>query len=446
MINGTPYRAITFFSIFLAIFWAVTRYSEEKGFLRIVMLGSFCYGVLIAVLVRTIFGDILEDPAYFPDAYFYLSYAAKKVAEWQGEGRLGYIPLATKGYIYFIAVVYLFLGQSIYAVIFVQLVITSLIPILTFLIAREFFSIKTAKLTAILVALFPDFYVWSSFALKEIVAVFSIFIAVYQFLRFRKHPDVVGFLAAMTPLAFLLFARPHFAIFLGLLFGVAFMRPITVKRVILMAVGGIVFSVLVSLAGLPGLSVIALEYPLFVYSRGEILVTATLSELLKMVVSGQLLPNLLLGISRYLISPLPWQATNAYQAVVPGIILWYFWLPAAIWGTIQAIRAQKRINLLLVIALFLIFWYGLISTGTDPRWRLMIVPIVGMLTAYGFQFLVKSLLGIIIWIIGVLIIWLFISIYSLGIKFVFWVLAPTLIVGIVAGLSISHKRGEEIIR
>jgi len=97
MISDTLYW-VPIFVTFLAIFWVVTRYFGEKNFLRILLLGSLCYGIFIAVLVRTTFRDILESPAYFPDAYNYLSYAVRKVAEWHGEGTLGYIPLATRGY------------------------------------------------------------------------------------------------------------------------------------------------------------------------------------------------------------------------------------------------------------------------------------------------------------------------------------------------------------
>lgn len=445
MISGTLYGAIIFVT-FLAIFWVVTRYSEEKTFLRIVMLGSLCYGVLIAVFVRTIFGDILEDPTYFPDAYYYLSYATEKVAEWRGEGALGYIPLPTRGYTYFIAIIYSIFGQNIYAVIFVQLLLASLIPILTFSIAREFFGIKTAKLCALLVAFFPDLYVWASFALKEVIAVFSICLAVLQLLKFRKHPNLTSLLTTMGPLVFLLFVRPHIALFLGLIFMLASMWPVAIKRLVWLPIAATVFAIFMSQAGLSDFLTIVSETPLYIYSRGEILATGTLPELLRMITSGQLLSNLLLGIGRYLVSPLPWQATNAYQAVIPGIILWYFVLPAAIWGAMGAIRAQKHVYILLLIVLFPIFWYGLISTGTDPRWRLMIVPFMCILSAYGFQLLAKSLLGAMIWISGVLAIWLFLLIYALGIEFVLWVLVPTLVIGALVGLDVFRQRAGEVIK
>ena len=446
MISGTLYGAIIFV-IFLTIFWVVTRYSEEKTFLRIVMLGSLCYGVLIAVLVRTIFGDILEDPAYFPDAYYYLSYATEKVAEWRGEGALGYIPLPTRGYTYFIAIIYSIFGQNIYAVIFVQLLLASLISILTFSIAREFFSIKTAKLCTLLVAFFPDLYVWASFALKEIIAVFSICLAVLQLLKFRKYPNLPSFLTTMGPLVFLLFIRPHVALFFGLIFMLVSIWPVTLKKLVWLAIAATVLAISMSQAGLSDFLTIVSTAPLYVYSRGEFLVTgATLPELLRMIISGQLLSNLLLGTGRYLLSPLPWQATNAYQAVVPGIILWYFVLPAVIFGAIGAIRARKHVYILLLIVLFLIFWYGLTSTGTDPRWRLMIVPFMCILSAYGFQLLGKSLLGAMIWISGVLTIWLLLSIYALGIKFVLWVLVPTLVIGALVSLNVFRRHAGEGIR
>lgn len=389
MISGTLYGALIFVA-FLQISWGVTRYFEEKTFLRIVILGSFCYGVLIAIFVRTIFGDIMESPAYFPDAYFYLSYATKKAAEWRGEGALGYIPLAMRGYTYFIAIIYMIFGQNIYAVIFVQLLLVSLIPVLTFSIAREFFSIKTAKLSALLVTYFPDLYVWASFALKEIIAVFSICLTVLSFLKFRKCPNLVRFLGTISPLTFLLFVRPHISLFLALIFMLAFMWPVTIKKFVWLSIGIVIFTIFMSQAGLSSSLTLISEVPLSVYNRGEILVTGTLPELFRMIISGQLLHNLILGIGRYLISPLPWKATNAYQAVIPGIILWYLLVPTAIWGVIGAVRARKPVPILLSILLFLIFWYGLILTGTDPRWRLMIVPFTCIFSAYGFQLLKRN--------------------------------------------------------
>lgn len=440
MINGILYGVIIFVA-FLATLWCITRHSEEKTFLRAVTLGSLCYGVLIAVLVRTIFGAILEDPAYFPDAYYYIRYATQKAAEWYGRGILGYIPLPTRGYTYFIAIIYSIFGQNIYAVIFVQLLLASLIPILTFSIACDFFSVKTAKLSAFIVAFFPDLYVWASFVLKETIAVFSICLAVLQFLRLRKYQNLTSFLTIIVPLGFLLFVRPHIALFLGLVFALAYMWPFKLKKLILLSVGIVAFAIFMSQAGLPNFLTIISVTPLYIYSRGEIIVTGTLPELLRMILTNpQILFNLLLGISRYLISPLPWQASNAYQAVVPGIILWYFIFPTAIWGAMGAIRTQKHVYILLLIVLFLIFWHGLISTGTDPRWRLMIVPFMAILSAYGFQLLAKNLSGAIIWISGALAIWIFISIYTLGLKFLLLVFLSTFGIGMLLSLSSTLRR------
>jgi len=432
---------------FLAIFWVVTQYSKEKTFLRIVMFGSLCYGVLIAVLVRTIFGDILEDPAFFPDAYSYLNYATQKVAEWHGKGALGYTPLVMRGYTYFIAIIYSVFGHSVYAVIFVQLLMASLIPFLTFLIAREFFDIKTAKLSALLVAFFPDFYVWASFALKEILAIFVTCLSVYGFLRFRKHPDMIGFLTMISPLMLLLFIRPYVTLFLGIIFIFAFLWPFTIKKGCWLAVMTTVFIKSMSQAGLSNPVTMIFETPLYVYSRGEILVTGTLPELLRMVFNGQLLPTLLLGIGRYFVSPLPWQASNAYQATIPGIILWYFLLPITPLGILGAIKVKKKyVNILLFIVLFLVSWYGLISTGTDPRWRLMIVPFMSIFNAYGLQLLRKNQSGPIIWIFGVLVIWICLSVYTFGMKFALWILRPIVVVGMLVSLCAAHKWAKRVTR
>jgi len=419
---------------FLAIVWIETRYSEEKSFLRIVTFTSLFFGILIAALVRTAFGDILEDPAYFPDAYNYLSYAAKKVSEWRGEGTLGYIPLNTRGYSYFIALVYSIFGTNLNIVIFIQLLLASLIPVLTFLISKQIFDKKTARISALIVAFFPDFYVWASFALKEILAIFIICLTVLQFLKFRKHQNFHNFLFTMGLLGLLLFIRPHIALFLGLLFVFFFIWPITFKKFVWSSIAVVVFTAFMSQAGLSNFLTIISKTTIFVYNRGEILVTGTLPELLRMLISGKLLPNFIIGIGRYLISPLPWQASNAYQALIPGIILWYFLLPVTVWGMIGSIKNQKHIHFPLLIVMFLIFWYGFVSTGTDPRWRLMIVPFMSMFGAYGFRLLIKSLSGVMIWTFGVLVIWLFLLLYAMGIKFAFWVFAPIIVIG--AGLTL----------
>lgn len=431
---------------FLILFWVITYHLEDKRFLRTIMLSSFLYGSFVVIIVRSIFGDILEHPAYFPDAYNYLECATIKAAEWRGEGKLGYIPLSTRGYVYFIAVIYSIFGQNLYAVILIQLILALLIPIFTFLIALEFFDTKTAKISALFITFFPDLYAWASFALKEIIAVFSICLAVLGFLKFRKDPNWVKFLATVGSLIILLFVRPHIALFLALVFMFASIRPVTIKKLLWLPTGAAVLAIFISQAGLSGFLTMVSETPLPVYNRGEILVTGTLPELFRMIISGQLLSTFLLGIGRYLISPLPWQATNAYQAVIPGIILWYFVISMAIWGVIGAIRGRKPVYILMFIILFLVLWYGLIVTGTDPRWRLMIVPFMCIFGAYGFQLLKKSLSGVVIWISGVLVIWLFLSFYASGREFVLWVLVPTLVIGALVGLAVFRKRAGEVIR
>ena len=427
--------------VFILAVHKATRFSEDGKFIRVVILGSLCYGVCVAILVRLIFSDIMESPAYFPDAYNYINHATQKMLEWRGEGTLGHIPLPTRGYTYFIAAIYSIAGQSIYTIIFMQLILASLIPVLTFLIARQFFDRNTAKLSAILVAFYPNLYVWASFVLKEILALFLIYLAVHQFLKFRSHPKLVSLLLAAGSLVFLLFVRPHIAVFLGLIFifffSWQFIKRMRIKDLVWLSVIVIISDYALSLAGLSNPLTMVFETPLPVYDRGEILVMATFPELVKMIFSGQLLPNLLLGIGRYLISPLPWQATNAYQALIPGIVLWYFVLPLVLVGVFRAFKAGKQAHILLAVILFLIFWYGLTATGTDPRWRLMMIPFVFIFGAYGFPLLTRNVSGVAIWIFTVLTIWVLLSIYSLGLVFVFWVLIPGIVV--VALLSLMNS-------
>jgi hypothetical protein len=441
MISGTLYGAVIFIT-FLAIFWAVTRYSEEKTFLRIVMFSSLCYGILVVVLVRAIFRDILEDPVYFPDAYSYLNYAAAKVAEWHGEGTLGYIPLATRGYTYFVAIIFLLFGPNIYAVIFAQLILASLVPVLTFSIARQLLNEKTAKCAAFLVAFYPDLYVWASFALKEVLATFLICLAMDQFLKFRPSSNKKSLLTILGSVVFLLFVRPYIALFLGLIFLFTSMWPFSIKKLIWLPIAVGVFIIFMRRSGLPDFLTIVSEYPLPVYSRGEILATGALPELLRGLISGQLLPYLVMGIGRYLFSPLPWQATNAYQAVVPGTILWYFLFPALILGAIKAIK-MRQLFIPIIVILFLTFWYSLIATGTDPRWRFMSVPFACIFSAYGFRWLLKSLSGVMIWICGIFIIWFSLSAYTLGIRFLLRVFVPVLFVGILGILTVFRQRAGE---
>jgi hypothetical protein len=400
--------------------------------------------MVISVLIRRIFGNILEDPAYFPDAYNYLSYAARKVAEWHGEGTLGYIPLATRGYTYFVAIIFLLFGPNIYAVIFAQLILASLVPVLTFSIARQLLNEKTAKCAAFLVAFYPDLYVWASFALKEVLATFLICLAMDQFLKFRPSSNKKSLLTILGSVVFLLFVRPYIALFLGLIFLFTSMWPFSIKKLIWLPIAVGVFIIFMRRAGLPDFLTIVSEYPLPVYSRGEILATGALPELLRGLISGQLLPYLVMGIGRYLFSPLPWQATNAYQAVVPGTILWYFLLPTMIWGAIRAVKARQRVFILIAVLSFLTFWYSLIGTGTDPRWRIMSVPFVCIFSAYGFRRLLRSLPGVIIWICGVFIIWLSLSTYALGIKFTLLVLVLVFFVGILMALTVFHQRAGEV--
>lgn len=435
---------VVLLAAFLLIVCIETRYSKEKTFLRIVIFTSLFYGILIVVLVRSIFGNILEDPAYFPDAYSYLNYAIRKVSEWHGNGALGYIPLNTRGYSYFIALIYSIFGTNLNIVIFIQLLLASLIPVLTYLIAKQIFDKKTARISALIVAFFPDFYVWASFALKEILAVFTICLAVLQFLKFRKNQSLTNFIFTMGPLALLLFVRPHVALFLGLLFAFFFIWPIKFKKFVWLSIAMVVFTVFMLQAGLSNFLTIISKTTIFVYSRGEILVTGTLPELLRMLINGKLLLNFIIGIGRYLISPLPWQASNAYQALIPGVILWYFLLPASVFGIIVSIKNKKHVLIPLLIVMFLIFWYGFVSTGTDPRWRLMILPFVSVFGAYGFRFLTKSFSGLLIWISGVFVIWLFLLVYALGIKFALLIFIPIIIIASVLILQTLYQSAIEV--
>lgn len=393
-------------SILIVLFLSVAalfvfrKFSSEREFLTTIFLG--------ALLVRLAFGvfiHIFEFRDFFgADAQTYDFNGWRLVEYWTGQIATDDMALQRAwstagpgwGMNYLVAGIYYLIGRNIFAAqSFCAVFGAATAPMVYFCAAKMFSNKRVAKISAIAIAFFPSFIIWSSQLMKDGLIIFLLVLAMTMVLQLQER---------FNYLALLLLIFSLFGIF-SLRFYIFYMVAIAVGGSFIIGVTGSLQSiarrtlVLVLLGmGLTYLGVIrnaSVDFERYANleriqsSRQDLASSAEsgFGEDIDVSTTEGAISAVPIGLLYLMFAPFPWEMTNFRQAItLPEVLLWWAMMPLLAAGLWYALRQRLRNSVpVLVFSLMLTLAYSIFqgNVGTAYRQRTQIQVFLFIFIAVG---------------------------------------------------------------
>lgn len=382
------------------VLYAIRKYPDDKEFLTSIFL--------IALLARLLFGltiQLLDIKILIaPDSVIYDILGWRLVEIWQGlPVPNDYLTMRVTmtsgpgwGMNYVVASIYLICGRSILvAQSFCAVVGAATAPVIYFCSEKIYHNRRVAKLSAVFVALFPSFIIWSSQLLKDGLIIFLLVIIMTIIMQLQKkfsYSAVIILLLslfAILTLRFYVFYMVAFAVAGSLVIGLSpSVRSIVRNTVIIVLLSvGLTYLGIIQTAGTDFERYLSLER--IQYSR-EYLASfnSGFGEDVDVSTTQGAIMALPIGFSYLMFAPFPWEVNNLRQAVtLPEIFLWWAMIPLLISGLWYTIKNRLRAATpILIFSLMLTLAYSLFqgNVGTAYRQRTQIQVFLFIFIAVGW--------------------------------------------------------------
>lgn len=402
--GGKAFFLVTFLS--LVVIFLIRKYSSDRNFLVGVFLFALCLRISLALVIETFglsnffggdsvvydeAGDIIVqfwyDPGNTPDVFSKL--AASKIAE--------SVSSANWGIMYLTALIYFVFGRSLFiAQSFCSVVGAALAPMIYFCAQQIYDNRRVARTSALFVACFPTFIVWSAQLLKDGPILLLIVLAITMGMVLQKKfsfPAIICLifsLSAILYLRFYIFYMVAASVFFGAIIGTNFTFNSFVKRVTAVAILGLALTYI----GVTEMAVTNYE----TYSSIERLSSnrqwaahkynSGYGQDFDLSTVEGVMSAFPIGLAYLLFAPFPWEVNNFRQAVtLPEVLIWWSLMPLlikGIWFTFKT-RLRKSIPVI-VFTLMLTISYALLQSnvGTAYRHRTQIQVFLFMFVAVGW--------------------------------------------------------------
>lgn len=379
------------------------QYTEEKNFITTVFLAGLALRLLFGVLL-----EVFDGRSFFGgDALAYDARGASLVEVWLGHSeRTGMIAWlnddptsgASWGMNYFTGFIYLLLGRNIFAAQSICAVIgAATAPMVYFCAHKIFNNLKVARFSAIAIAVFPSFIIWSGQLLKDGLLIFMLVTAITMVLQLQKKFSY----AALGMLVFCLFGTlsVRFYIFYMLLVAVAgsFFIGMSTSNASIFRRAGILVVMAFALLYLGVGRIATIELETFgslervQSSRLDLSKSAGsgFGQEADVSTAGGALSAIPLGLTYLMLAPFPWQAANIRQAItIPEVLFWWAMIPFLIMGLWYSIKHRLRNAFpILIFSLLLTIAYSIFqgNVGTAYRQRTQIQVFLFIFIAVGWQ-------------------------------------------------------------
>jgi 4-amino-4-deoxy-L-arabinose transferase-like glycosyltransferase len=172
--------------------------TEEVRFLLLFLGLGFVLRMLWITFVPT---QLYQDWKWYDDAAYHLS----QVWRYEENGvPTAYWPI---GYPLFLAVIYRIFGHSYFAVELVNVLLSLGICVLTYLVAKRLVAVVPARVSLVILTLFPSQIFFTSVLASEILFTVLLLLTVYLVLKPRDHASIYAPLSTGILLGFLILIR-----------------------------------------------------------------------------------------------------------------------------------------------------------------------------------------------------------------------------------------------
>jgi len=376
------------------------QFRSEKEFLT----NTFLTGLLLRLLFG-IFIHVFDLRGFFGgDANTYDFRGYLLMQYWMGD-LLGTDPIVIFasstsgpgwGMNYLVAGFYTVIGRNIFAAQSFCAVIGAATAPMVYLCAKKLFeNISVAKISALCVAFFPAFIIWSGQLLKDGLIVFLLVLVMTIVLQLQARFSYLNIvllvlsLFAVMSLRFYIFYMVAIAVTGSFLIGVTNSVDAIVRRtVVLLLIGlgltyfGVSRSATVDLARFGNLDV--LQNSRLDLSRSA---ESGYGEDTDVSTSEGALSALPIGFLYLMLAPFPWQINSVRAAIaLPEVLLWWAMLPVVAYGLWFTIRHRLRKAFpILIFTLMLTMAYSIFlgNVGTAYRQRTQIQVFLFMFLGVG---------------------------------------------------------------
>ena len=384
----------------IAIF-VFRKFTEEKEFITTVFLvalaARMAFGIFIHVFdLREFFGG---------DAKAYDMYGAVLMDTWLGHAvqsdglSYQFDPRSGAGWgmYYLTGAIYTVLGRNIFAAqSFCAVIGAATAPMVYFCANKIFNNIKVAKFSAIAIAIFPSFVIWSGQLLKDGLIIFLLVLIMTMILQLQEKVNFAAIglmviaLFGIMSLRFYILYMVLVAIVGSFIVGVNSSNKSILRRTFVLVVLG--FSATYFGVGRNA----SVEFKVFgnldrIQSSRSDLARAASSgygEDVDVSTTAGAISALPIGFSYLMFAPFPWQAANLRQAItIPEVLLWWAMMPLLISGLLYAIKYKLRSAFpILIFSLMLTIAYSIFlgNVGTAYRQRTQIQVFLFILIGVGW--------------------------------------------------------------
>ena len=362
----------------------------------IALLARITLGLIIHVFdLRSLFG---------PDATLYDLAGGIQAEYWMG-ANLPNDPIIMRvlnpgasgwGMFYLVGVIYLVFGKSILvAQSFCGAIGALTAPLVYFCAKRIFNNRKVGKISAIAIALFPSFIIWSSQLLKDglliflLVAVMLVLLDLQKKLTIRSVAILLVALIAIFALRFYLFYMVAVAVAGSFFIGAGATLTTVIRNLIIVIILGMGLTYLGILRGASENLETYGNLERVQNSRDDLAKSANSGfgeETDVSTPTGAILA-IPVGLAYLYFAPFPWQINKVNQAlVVPETIVWWCLIPVMIIGLKYTLKNKFRVTLpILLFSVMLTLLYSIFqgNVGMLYRQRVQIQVFLFMFIAAG---------------------------------------------------------------
>lgn len=364
---------------------------------------------LLALLARVGFGFVINhfnlQEFFGGDANTYDGIAHRLVQIWQGmpvinddwSKRAASTEDVGWGMYYLTAIIYFITGRSmLVAQSFCAVIGAATAPMIYFCAQKIYQNQRVAKISALCIAFFPSFIIWSSQLLKDGLIIFLLVCTMTMVLELQKKfslPAVVVLIFSMfgvISLRFYIFYMLAAAVAGSFVVGSSGSVKSMIRNLIAVLVVGL------SLTYLGVIRNAATEIDKFgsleaVQRSRQDLATSAESGFGKDIdvsTTEGAIAAVPIGFTYLMLAPFPWQVSNFRQAItLPEVLLWWSLIPLIVFGIWYTLKNRLREAIpILLFALMLSLVYSIFqgNVGTAYRQRTQIQVFLFIFVAVGW--------------------------------------------------------------
>lgn len=385
-----------------AVLGIFRQYTEEKEFITNIFIG--------ALLVRLAFGIVVHvfnlRDFVGPDSFTY-DYIGSRMADlWAGNISVDDPIIKNSmtangpgwGMSYLVGGIYYLIGNNMFAAqSFCAVFGAATAPMIYFCSEKIFQNRRVAKISALCIALFPAFIIWSAQLLKDGLIIFLLVLSMTMVLRLHEKFNygalilLILSLSGIITLRFYIFYMVALAAGGSFIIGVSNTAQSIIRRTIVLVLMGLILTYLgviksatIDFERFGSLERIQLSRLDLARSGGS-----GFEEEADVSTTEGAISTIPTGFAYLMFAPFPWQVSNFRQSItLPEVLLWWALIPLAISGLWYTIRHRLRKAFpILIFTFILTMAYSIFqgNVGTAYRQRTQIQVFLFIFIAVGWS-------------------------------------------------------------